>query len=594
MKISKLYCNLPDLFNDVEFYPGINVIIGEIRHPENREKDTHNLGKSILAQLIDFCLLKRKQRDNFLFNFPDRFDDFVFFLEVHLPTGNFVTIRREVAKPTRPAFKIHEEKLDLRISKEENWDHWAVAFERSKVLLNGILGLENIDRGNFRKVVGYSLRSQKDYNDPFKLAKFGGRHVEWKPYLAHVLGLNAELVARNYNLKDDIDREDAKAGHIRSNLGGASDDPDQLRGLIAIKEAELQRFANELATYNFELEDAEINRELVARLDLVISELNDRRYALSTALKRIDESMEKRVAFNLQKIERIFRDAQVYFGEQITRDFTALEAFNREISEERNKYLKTERAELATELEQIEAELHQENAKRASALTALRDKDVFSKFKRLNGRSAKREADLAILRRREENISNLQVVVHQISQLRQDRERVQEEIRENLKRAQKDGHYATIRENFDRIVNQVIDSNAVLFTQQNSEGNVDFRVDIVDDTGKRTGASDGYTYIRLLCIAFDLAVMEAYLDRVYPHFVYHDGFLETLDDRKKLNLIEISRALGQQGLQHIITLIDSELPSLPNGERFHFEPDEILLTLHDDGKEGRLFKMLEW
>ena len=38
------------------------VVLAEIRVPENRQLDTHNLGKSTVGELIDFCLLKG--RDN--------------------------------------------------------------------------------------------------------------------------------------------------------------------------------------------------------------------------------------------------------------------------------------------------------------------------------------------------------------------------------------------------------------------------------------------------------------------------------------------------------------------------------------------------
>jgi uncharacterized protein YydD (DUF2326 family) len=37
---------------------------------------------------------------------------------------------------------------------------------------------------------------------------------------------------------------------------------------------------------------------------------------------------------------------------------------------------------------------------------------------------------------------------------------------------------------------------------------------------------------------------------------YHDGVLETLDDRKKLNLIDVIRDYAGHGVQHVVTAID--------------------------------------
>src|SRR3546814_5421029 len=81
MKLSRLYSNKPDLFEPVDFVQGLNVIMAEIRLPENREKDTHNLGKTTLGRLLDFGFLAGRDAKFFLFKHLDRFRDFVFFLE---------------------------------------------------------------------------------------------------------------------------------------------------------------------------------------------------------------------------------------------------------------------------------------------------------------------------------------------------------------------------------------------------------------------------------------------------------------------------------------------------------------------------------
>lgn len=49
------------------------------------------------------------------------------------------------------------------------------------------------------------------------------------------------------------------------------------------------------------------------------------------------------------------------------------------------------------------------------------------------------------------------------------------------------------------------------------------------------------------------------------------------------------RACGNKGIQQIITVIDSELPT-PD----FFDDSEVVLRLHDDGDLGRLFKIPEW
>jgi len=96
MKLSKLYSNKPDLFETIIFSSGLNVIQAEIRLPENKKKDTHNLGKSTLGKLLDFCFLSQKKSEFFLFKHEQLFKQFVFFLELELEDGSYLTIRRGV------------------------------------------------------------------------------------------------------------------------------------------------------------------------------------------------------------------------------------------------------------------------------------------------------------------------------------------------------------------------------------------------------------------------------------------------------------------------------------------------------------------
>ena len=85
----------------------------------------------------------------------------------------------------------------------------------------------------------------------------------------------------------------------------------------------------------------------------------------------------------------------------------------------------------------------------------------------------------------------------------------------------------------------------------------------------------------------------AHLDEKFPRFVYHDGVFESLDDRKKENLLGAIRRYAELGLQPVVTLIDSDLPARTDEEPV-FAAAEVVLALHDEGDAGRLFKMRAW
>src|SRR5690554_4384663 len=123
MKLSKLYCNHSQ-FKDIKFnLRGLNIIyadvVAEQKPRKNGEKkNSHSLGKTKLAELIDFLFLKGVARNsNFLFKNKDKggkllFEDYIFYLELLLNSGKYLTIRRSVATPTKISFSLQDQSQD--------------------------------------------------------------------------------------------------------------------------------------------------------------------------------------------------------------------------------------------------------------------------------------------------------------------------------------------------------------------------------------------------------------------------------------------------------------------------------------------------
>jgi len=79
MKISRIYSNFESEFSTVDFHDGFNVILGRVFNKTLKSTDAHNLGKSKLAELIDFCLLKGRHKTFFLFEFFPVFEKYEFY-----------------------------------------------------------------------------------------------------------------------------------------------------------------------------------------------------------------------------------------------------------------------------------------------------------------------------------------------------------------------------------------------------------------------------------------------------------------------------------------------------------------------------------
>lgn len=596
MKLSRLYSNRPSAFPPVLFNGGLNVVLAEIRDPENLNKDTHNLGKTTVAHIIDFCLLKKRNKSFFLFKHEDIFGEFVFFLEVHLGDGRFATIRRSVAEASKISLLYTEEPCsDASDLAEDAWNHWRLPFDKAKEVVEGQLGFSVATRWPFRKPLGYALRLQDDYQDVFQLGKFRGAHGDWKPFLAELVGLDGELVQEAYDLAAEAESVSRSIAEIEPQLVGLSDSPDRLEGMILLRANEVEELERRLGNFDFKLPDEGVSEELVNKIEAAIAAHNERRYHLQMSLQTIDKTLGETIQFDLAGVERVFADAQVYFGEQLKRDYGDLLSFLTSISQERSELLQQERAEIVQELGEIDTALGSLNSQRIDALATLRQAKSLAKYREHTERLVDLKATLALLERQREQMDRLTELRHKLSDVRQKRTEVVQSVEENItKSTRQDSRYRKVRLDFGEIVKAVLDRPAVLSCALNKEGNIEFQAEILDESGTATSADDGHTYRKLLCVAFDVAVFSAYLEDAFIHFVFHDGVFESLDDRKKRCLLDELRARGEAGLQQIITVIDSDLPLQEDGTRMTFDEHEIVRLLHDQGDDGRLFRMPAW
>ena len=254
MKISKIYSNQPNIFEPIEFNDGFNVIIGEIRLHDNQNKDSHNLGKSKLAELIDFGFLKQRRKESFLFKHISRFSEFVFFFEIKLNDGSYLTIRRSVAKHTQLYFKKHNTKYqDYRFLEDVEWDYQKLTFDKAKLLLDGLLNLTSINPWDYRTAISYALRNQDDFNDIFQLKKFSrGKDIDWKPYIGHILGFNSDKLKLNYKLKINIDKISDQLEDLQKEIGlYQGDEEEMLHDGLSLKHKDAESLQEQLDSLNF-------------------------------------------------------------------------------------------------------------------------------------------------------------------------------------------------------------------------------------------------------------------------------------------------------------------------------------------------------
>lgn len=593
MKLSHLYSEQPAIFPPIRFRDGLNVVLAHIRHPKDDSKIGHCLGKTLLIDILDFCLLKKVNKDHLFRRKSELFSDFVFFLEVQLPEGGFLTIRRSAAETTKIAFKRHEHRWqNFSDLPEPEWDHWRETFDNAVVLLDSLLAFTPIKPWSYRKGLGYFLRGQSDYGNVFQLTKFGaGKHKDWKPYLARVLGFDDTLLTAKYEADAASKKLQDQAAELQAEITLKPKDFDKLRASITVKRDEVETKVRALDAFDFHGQETELTREVAESIETDITANNTLLYNARHDLAQIERGLEDDIHFDLSDIQRVFSEAQLTFPDQLVRDYDDLVEFNRRILTERHAALRDRAATLRAEIISIEQTNATLSDRRKDILQVLGGTDSLQKFKDLQRQIDQDRAHLTLLETKAAKLESLLKLQDDLRTTKTRAEQLTAEIRQMVH--QGSPRYHEIQRTFNRIIKDVLGRTALLYLDQNGEGNLDPHAEFSDaETDLHTEEDRGTSFRQLLCIAFDLAVLISYAEEPFFHFVYHDGGLERLQNKLKLALLRIIReTCTTHGVQYLFSALSEDLPTHEDTENLCPTPEEIILTLDDSGDGGRLFKM---
>lgn len=586
MKLLKIFSDKN--FKNVRLNEHFNVVLAKIQDTANK-KDTHNLGKTSLIYVIDFLLLGGFQKTKGLLSNPIFYGQ-TFYLEIKLNSGQCLVIKRSINSSRKISFKLNELELNSFIPPAE-WDEEDVAFDKAKEKLNEYLDFDILAEWDYRKSITYFLRTQQDYLDVYQLGKFntGGRHIYWKPFVFALLGYNGDLITQKLNLEQEAKNLKDKIKTLEDEANINIEEKDKLLSLIEIKKQEKEEAEATIDKFNFFLKDNVITKEIIEDLDFRIQTLNTEKYRVSYEISKTEESLRNSESnINVQKLKQLFRDVQLHFPTELGKQYDDLEKFNIAISTERRKYLQENLQELKLELGTVDRELKQLENDKSEKLSFLTEKDTYTKFKTYQKQLSVLEAYIDRLNEKLRLIDRSVAIEENIKTIN---EKINQSVDE-IKTVTKQRKHAEISKIFDEIVKEIVDKNALISVYTNRQGNVEFSADYVDfDYKNLTSEGAGTSYRKLLCMAFDLSLLIHYSRSSFFRFTYHDGIVEGLDSRVKIRLLnKIKSICNEYNIQHIISLIDSDIPTQNDGSLYSFESNEICLELNDLDDNGKLFE----
>jgi len=586
MKLSRIYSN--KLFHNVEFNEGLNIIIGKISDRSNSDLDNHNIGKSLLLEVIDFLLLKgiSKKEKYFLTKYK-LFADYVFFAELKLNNGKYLIIRRATNNNTKISFKLNSYKLQEFQIDIKDWDELELPIDKAKEKLNNYLAFDVLPNWTYRKSINYFTRYQNDYTDVFKLSKFQGVHKDWKPMIFDILGFDGKLLHEKLDLEDKYKEQKKKLEIIEIENSVTTADEDKIVGLIEIKQNEYDKISHDIDRFDFYEKDNEQKEKLVSEIDVQIQDANSKHYSIKYEIDKIEKSISSEIdSFDVIDLKELYEEIQIFFPNELLNEYEKVIDFNKEITTERNQYLLENLAKSKKESVEIETILRALETKKSSIFINLTEKATYAKFKSYQKSLSKIQANIFILNEKLTNISKMSTLQNKIEELDKNVRLKVVDLKDEILK-QKHSH---IRKLFNDFTMNVLNTPSILSVKTNKNNNIDFEADYQNsDEFTLTDLAKGSTYRKILCSAFDTSLLQHYNNNSFYRFVYHDGVLDSLDIRKKEKYIEnIRNILKQNDIQYILTIIESETYDLKDD--FKFTEDEVCLILSDESCEGKLFK----
>ena len=583
MKLVRVFSNKS--FINIKFDEHFNVVLATIQDVVNK-KDTHNLGKTSLVRVIDFLLLGDFSKKKGLLSNPI-FSGQVFYLEILLNSGKYLVIRRSIDSATKISFHIDDIPLNSFVA-PTSWDEEDVAFEKAKDKLNEYLGFDVVAQWPYRKSITYFLRTQQDYLDVFQLGKFKGKHSDWKPFVFDLLGFDGELLAKKYDLEEQIAERQKTYIAIKNEANVDPEEKDKILGMIDIKNQEKETALSSIDKFNFYSQDKKLTKEIIEDLDIRIQAINTERYRINYQIKKTEDSLRQTIEeVNLEKLQELFNDTKLFFPNELKKQFEDLESFNKAISSERKKYLKENLEKLRAEFKSVDEQIRSLETQKSEKLTFLTESDSYTKFKSYQKQLSIVESELITLNEKLRLIDRSVEIQDEINRIKLQLLQSKEDIQKEIGRQK----HADLRRIFNQIIVDVVGTNAIISIKQNDQGNVEYSAEYQNLQQISTSESDGTTYKKLLCAAFDLSLLIHYSNKSFFRFVYHDGIFEGLDDRIKVRLLDSVKSICQQyNLQYIVSMIDSDIPKMQDGTLYPIQPSEICLQLNDRDDNEKLFK----
>lgn len=543
-----LFKNTPMNDGKIYFKLGTNFIFGK-KDEANSKQSLNGIGKSLLLDLIDFCLLASFDAKNIrLFEAREYLLGYSIVLEFIIDGVEYV-IKRSVEKPSVVSFGTKENIKEYKTS-ELSQDLCDLIFYSKKYA--GVYSNKWL-----RKLMPFFLKihrdKQKKFSDPIEYIP-NCTPLELNQYHLFLLDIDNHISQENFQIQTAIKEKTKAITQVREivtstykieKIADVNTKIDKLSTEIKSLENTLDKFKLE-PQYDDASEKANNLTEQIK--SIVIKNHNDRE-KISTYVSSL-KSFEDKI--NIRSISRLYEETNEILAKKIEKTLSDALEFRAQLAKSREKFLKTEILSIEDAIKVRSSELSQLDLERSKIFEFLKTKKA---LKDLN------DAYLLISKKKDE-ISQLESKTRvyfdlskQKAALKTKEKEIEEKVIEFIVNTK--NQVAEFRTFFNRVYEAI-------YSLENDKGEAKFRfyenlkkeqkiiIDIVVPAMRSEGKNQGRSLV------YDLAVISHLISRGYsaPRFLAHDGIFDGVDRAHFVSVCNLVNTLVSEGanLQYIIPL----------------------------------------
>ena len=571
--IYKLYASDPR-FRTVEFQPGLNVILAHKAEGSDDKDSRNGLGKTTLLRIIHFCLGADSGKSMGL---PvDEIGDWTFYLELDV-CGQKITASRSVGEGgiivvegETKCFPVSPERDETDGFLFYKLDTWKELLGVSMFGLSGISRTSNVP--TFRALLSYFARVDPSaYLDPFATHP---KQKSWQTQVnnAFLLGLRWERASEAWEIK----QKDAGVKALLKALeGGIVPSEGELEAERARLQADLEKEGHSLENFKVHPQYQSVQNDADS-LTREIRDLTNRNIFLRKKLGNYQESVEVEQPPDEKRVERLFEEAGVHFGESVKRTLADAREFHKTIVENRRAFLQSEIKEIENEISRNDGTIRSKTDERAEAMSILKTHGALEEFTLLQQKISEKKSKFENICLK---IADLQKLTATKKEIKRDTDDLEVRIDRDYQEAKPERDQAVLGFSANSQALYEVPGNLVI---DHSEKGYHFTAEIPKD------GSQGVGKMKIFC--YDLMLVDRLARMGRMNTLIHDSTMfDGVDSRQTAHALE--RALQQStegNFQYICALNSDAVPYTVFSSGFDFD-EYVRLTLTDsDAKRSLL------